>query len=490
MIVGAPERRERVGDSLEPDGAGDQWSHIYFALRDRAQRRRELIRVIGVHEVEVELLDHRDEGTERVGLHAHAGDDNAASRRCVEDRLIEHPRHPDCLEEHQRAQPVDAPPRVDHRLRAWVDDLVRPHCRRKCTPLLGEVTGDDSLDAARGQPGDDRQPDGSAPDHDCGVAVTQTGAGNRVQAHRHRFGQRGTSVIEAIGHGQAQRATEEHPLREAAGKVVGEPKWDQGFAPQEVRDRHDQIARLDGCAVASGPELEHLGAPLVTEHVVGLRIEREVGPHRGPHLREVLGVVERVEIGAADPARPHRDQHVVRARDRVVDLFDEELASSGHHRLHDGEPTSRGLLSGSVEDARSDDIQRLLDLAELQGLKARYWRCLDTKSWDELRGVFATDAHLDTDGFVNDGSGTIIDFLAEVLADARTVHMGHAPELEVTGPDTATGIWPLEDYVELPADSGRGMRGYGHYYDEYVREDGAWRIKSSRLVRLRVDPLS
>jgi hypothetical protein len=165
--------------------------------------------------------------------------------------------------------------------------------------------------------------------------------------------------------------------------------------------------------------------------------------------------------------------------------------------LHGGEPTPQGLLSVSVEDPRQpedprklDDTQRLIDLAELQSLKARYWRCLDTKSWDELRSVFATDAHLDIDGFVNDGRDTIVDFLAEVLADARTVHMGHAPELDVTGPDTASGIWPLEDYVELPADSGQGLRGYGHYHDEYVREDGAWRIKSSRLVRLRVDPLS
>lgn len=142
------------------------------------------------------------------------------------------------------------------------------------------------------------------------------------------------------------------------------------------------------------------------------------------------------------------------------------------------------------EDARSDDVQRLLYLAELQGLKARYWRCLDTKDWDELREVFALDAHLDTDGFVNDGRDAIVDFLARVLADARTVHMGHAPELAITGPDTATGLWPLEDYVEIPADSGQGLRGYGHYHDEYVRENGAWRIKSSRLVRLRVDPLS
>ena len=207
-------------------------------------------------------------------------------------------------------------------------------------------------------------------------------------------------------------------------------------------------------------------------------------------------MVQRVQVGAADPARPHRYEHVACARDRVVDLLDDEPAPSGHHRLHGGEPTSQGLLSVSVEDHQRredhqplDDTQRLIDLAELQSLKARYWRCLDTKSWDELRSVFATDAHLDTDGFVNDGRDTIIDFLTEVLADARTVHMGHAPELDVTGPDTASGIWPLEDYVEIPADSGQGLRGYGHYYDEYVREDGAWRIKSSRLVRLRVDPL-
>jgi len=204
-----------------------------------------------------------------------------------------------------------------------------------------------------------------------------------------------------------------------------------------------------------------------------------------------------VQVGAADPARADRDEHVARTRDRVVDLLDDELAPSGHHRLHGGEPTPQGVLSVSVDDPQGvgalqdvDDVQRLLDIAELQNLKARYWRCLDTKSWDELRAVFAIDAHLDTDGFVSDGRDAIVDFLAEVLAHARTVHMGHAPELDVSGPDTAAGIWPLEDYVELPADSGQGMRGYGHYYDEYVREDGAWRIKSSRLVRLRVDPLS
>jgi hypothetical protein len=48
------------------------------------------------------------------------------------------------------------------------------------------------------------------------------------------------------------------------------------------------------------------------------------------------------------------------------------------------------------------------------------------------------------------------------------------------------------DYVEWPP-SGTGdrvgLQGYGHYVEEYVREDGEWRIARCRLNRLRVDPL-
>ena len=34
-----------------------------------------------------------------------------------------------------------------------------------------------------------------------------------------------------------------------------------------------------------------------------------------------------------------------------------------------------------------------------------------------------------------------------------------------------------------------GLQGYGHYLEEYIREDGQWRISRTRLERLRVDPL-
>ena len=34
-----------------------------------------------------------------------------------------------------------------------------------------------------------------------------------------------------------------------------------------------------------------------------------------------------------------------------------------------------------------------------------------------------------------------------------------------------------------------GLQGYGHYREEYKREDGEWRIARIRLERLRVDSL-
>ena len=49
------------------------------------------------------------------------------------------------------------------------------------------------------------------------------------------------------------------------------------------------------------------------------------------------------------------------------------------------------------------------------------------------------------------------------------------------------------DYVEWPAaDDGTraGLNGYGHYHEQYVREDGEWRIAHTRLERLRIDPLT
>jgi hypothetical protein len=141
-----------------------------------------------------------------------------------------------------------------------------------------------------------------------------------------------------------------------------------------------------------------------------------------------------------------------------------------------------------------DPVERLLAIEEIKQLKARYFRCMDQQRWDEMRAVFAVDAHLDTEGYTADGRDGIVTFLQRVLRGARTVHHGHMPEITVTSPTTAHGIWAMFDYVEFdPPDATdgarQGLHGYGHYEEVYVFEDGAWRIANLLLTRLRVDPL-
>ena len=137
-------------------------------------------------------------------------------------------------------------------------------------------------------------------------------------------------------------------------------------------------------------------------------------------------------------------------------------------------------------------LRRLLDLEEIKQLKARYFRTLDRKEWDEYGEVFALDAHMEVpEGDVSiDGRAAIVASVSAVLTGVRTVHHGHTREIEITGPDTARGIWAMNDYLEFPpAEDGSrvGMKGYGHYEEDYVREDEEWRIKRTHLSRLRID---
>jgi uncharacterized protein (TIGR02246 family) len=124
----------------------------------------------------------------------------------------------------------------------------------------------------------------------------------------------------------------------------------------------------------------------------------------------------------------------------------------------------------------------------IKQLKARYFRTMDTKDWAGMRRVFADDVVMDTTdsgGGVVTGADAFLEFLQQTLADAMTVHQGHMPEITLTSPTTATGIWALHDDIVWP--DGTRMRGDGHYHEEYALVDGEWRISASTLTRLRMD---
>src|SRR6476620_10147608 len=113
---------------------------------------------------------------------------------------------------------------------------------------------------------------------------------------------------------------------------------------------------------------------------------------------------------------------------------------------------------------------------------------MDTKDWAGMRDVFADDVVVDTTdsgGNVISGADEFMAFLQPVLQDVVTVHHGHMPEIELTSPTTARGVWAMEDMLRWP--NGMELHGYGHYHDTHEKRDGTWCIKSTTLTRLRVD---
>jgi SnoaL-like protein len=141
-------------------------------------------------------------------------------------------------------------------------------------------------------------------------------------------------------------------------------------------------------------------------------------------------------------------------------------------------------------------LQELLDREAIKELKARYFRSVDGRDWDEFRKLFVDDAqfHAGVARGPLSGADAFVAFVRDVVErnDARTVHRGHTPEITIDGPADAHGRWLLADYIEWPSDPDtgkrRGMRGYGHY-DTYRKIDGVWKIASQGLTYLRIDPL-
>ena len=136
-------------------------------------------------------------------------------------------------------------------------------------------------------------------------------------------------------------------------------------------------------------------------------------------------------------------------------------------------------------------ILEMLEIEAIKQLKARYCRFLDTKDWQAWRGIFADDFHSDTSesgGKVIDGADEFVAYVRKSLNKQPTVHQVHAPEIELTSPTTARGVWALNDVVRLAP--GLNLDGFGHYHETYEKTDGQWRITSSKLTRLRTDILN
>ena len=136
--------------------------------------------------------------------------------------------------------------------------------------------------------------------------------------------------------------------------------------------------------------------------------------------------------------------------------------------------------------------QECVEIEQIRQLKARYLQYLDQKRWNEWADVFCQDVTIDTTqdgGPLLHGRQAFIDFLPPYLDGVRTCHNGHSAIIEMTGPDTATGSWAMEDKLWFPPGSPiRHLWGVGWYFEKYRKDDdGQWRILELELRRIRVE---
>lgn len=136
--------------------------------------------------------------------------------------------------------------------------------------------------------------------------------------------------------------------------------------------------------------------------------------------------------------------------------------------------------------------QDLVEIERIRQLKARYFRTMDQKNWDQWQLVFCEDVTIDTSeegSPILHGRAAFLAFLPPILEGVKTVHHGHTSEIELTGPSTAKGIWAMEDNLWWPqSQGGSHLWGTGWYFEKYRKDpDGEWRILELVLRRIRVE---
>ncbi|WP_404477257.1 nuclear transport factor 2 family protein [Novosphingobium sp. BL-52-GroH] len=145
-----------------------------------------------------------------------------------------------------------------------------------------------------------------------------------------------------------------------------------------------------------------------------------------------------------------------------------------------------------------DGIVRLTAIEDIRALKARYFRLLDDKRWDDFGALFTADAVMDLSDVLPpgtppamltvDGREAIVAQNRRLLSDAVMVHNGYSHEITVHDAGTASAIWAQEDRVVFPDHvpcpfPHRSSHNFGRYHEDFVRETDGWKIRRLKLVR-------
>ena len=131
-------------------------------------------------------------------------------------------------------------------------------------------------------------------------------------------------------------------------------------------------------------------------------------------------------------------------------------------------------------------LQTLEDIEAIKQLKHRYWRACDRQKPDDVQDCFLPEGAIvdyENVGRFEDRESFVDLYRRLGCRDAVVdIHHGQNPEIEITGPDTARGIWDVYYYgIDLEARTATQLAGY--YHDDYVRRDGRWWIAATHFYR-------
>jgi len=127
-------------------------------------------------------------------------------------------------------------------------------------------------------------------------------------------------------------------------------------------------------------------------------------------------------------------------------------------------------------------LQVLEDIEEIKKLKYRYCYAVDQFQTDDLIKLFTSEAVADYNEFGKyAGTDEIEKFFKEIVPAKMTffVHMASNPIIDIIDNENATGVW----YGDVPGTiDGEARWMCGKYKEEYVKENGTWKIKTLNFV--------
>ena len=131
-------------------------------------------------------------------------------------------------------------------------------------------------------------------------------------------------------------------------------------------------------------------------------------------------------------------------------------------------------------------IRVMEDIEAIKRLKAKYFRCVDKKLWEEMETVLTEDAVADYGMGIEllQGRKAIVEFLKKNLGRDSMIsaHQGHNPEIDITSDTTAKGVWVLNDRLIIQTIA--TSSAWRYYEDEYIKANGEWKKKSTKITNI------